>query len=515
MNTQSGTGNWDRRLGSLLRVVGGSAGEKQETIVTRVTADSREVEPGTIFVAVAGGTHDGHDHCLKAIEQGAIALILQKDMDLPTDIPAIRVQDSRRSLAEIAAAFEGHPSSSLKLVGITGTSGKTTTSYLCESMLEAAGEKVGVIGTVNFRFGSKIYPSTHTTPGAPELQRLLREMKEDGCTAVVMEVSSHALKQYRVFGCLFDAVVFTNLSREHLDFHPDMEDYFQSKALLFTDYILAARAAGKNPAIVINEDDEWGRRLLSIQKAGPGRVATYSAKSRGIELSLTGTKIPVGAETIQSGLIGEFNASNLAAVAGAGEGLGISPEVIAKGLSKLRVVPGRLERVETADTGGPVVLVDYAHKPDALEKVLETLKQMVQQAGRGRLICVFGCGGDRDRGKRPLMGAIAERLADLTWITSDNPRTEDPRSIIQEIIQGLIDPQSERIRVEEGRAEAIEAALQAAQKWDVVLIAGKGHEDYQLILDPSSPAGGPKTTLKIHFDDREVAARVLKKMRKC
>jgi len=515
MKSQAGSGIQNRSLRGLLGVLGASTGGGEDARVSRITADSREVGPGSIFVAVSGGFFDGHDHCLKAINQGAVALIVQRPVLLPAGTTVVCVPDTRRALAALAAAYEGHPSQGLKLVGITGTSGKTTTSYLCEAMLLAAGEKVGVIGTVNFRFGSKIYPSTHTTPGAPELQRLLREMKQDGCTAVVMEVSSHALKQHRVHGCLFDAMIFTNLSREHLDFHPDMEDYFQSKALLFTDYVESARSSGKDPVVVINADDEWGRRLLGMTKAASGRISSYSTRSPEPELSFRGVRLPVGDTIVQSGLIGEFNASNLAAAAKAGEGMGISAERIARGLSDLKAVPGRLERVEVPGSAGPVVLVDYAHKPDALEKVLETLRHMIQQEGHGRLICVFGCGGDRDRGKRPIMGAIAERLAHLTWITSDNPRTEDPQAIIREIVMGVVHSNATSIRVEMDRAKAIEAALQEARSDDVVLIAGKGHEDYQILPDPDSPPGGPQRTRKVRFDDREVAGQVLKKMRKC
>ena len=465
------------------------------TGIQGITSDSREVAPGFIYVAVRGGSQDGHRFIADAITQGAVTVVGEADRKPDFGASYIQVTDSREALAELAAGFYGDPSLSMKLVGVTGTSGKTTTTYLIESILENAGYRVGVIGTVNFRFGSKIFPSTHTTPGAVELQRLLSQMKAEGCNAVVMEVSSHALKQKRVWGLAFETAVFTNLSREHLDFHPDMEDYFQSKRLLFT---LHAKHG------VINADDEYGRRLLDELKGAwsfaigaPGRIsgAALTSDLRGIRgtLPLDGKPLEV-----KVGLVGEFNVSNLLGAIGATRALGLSVSEIERGLKALKSVPGRLERVQNSH--GLHVLVDYAHKPDALEKVLKTLQSA--RAGN-RLITVFGCGGDRDRTKRPVMGKIAVEHSDEVIVTSDNPRTEDPMAIIQEIQAGI--PRGACYQVEPDREKAIHSAIRMAKRGDVVLIAGKGHEDYQIIADPKAPGG----TRKIHLDDREVALAAL------
>lgn len=484
--------------------------------VTGITSDSREVVPGTLFVAIQGSSGDGHEHVQSAIASGAVAVICERDLapDVILNTPYWKIQDTRLALGLLSSEFEGHPTRKLKLVGITGTSGKTTTTYLCEAILNAAGEKVGVIGTVNFRFGSKIYPSTHTTPGAPELQRLLLEMVEDGCTAVVMEVSSHALKQHRVAGCAFDAVAFTNLSREHLDFHPDMEDYFCSKELLFTEVLEQSRRAGKDPAAIVNVDDSWGMRLAGSQRARSDRFFPCgNSRFESLKLSLEG--IALGVRTgeqvvkIQSSLLGDFNASNLSVAIAVGQSLGIPLDQIQAGIQSIGVVPGRLEKV-AHPSPGPTVLVDYAHKPDALEKVLQTLGELLKSSKKSKLITVFGCGGDRDRGKRPIMGQIAFENSDRVIVTSDNPRTENPQTIIEEILSG-IQPESGELRsklsVLVDRAEAITVAVTEAGEDDVVLIAGKGHEDYQIVLDPQPL--DPKRTKKVPFDDRKIAAHAL------
>lgn len=397
----------------------------------------------------------------------------------------------------------------MKMVGVTGTSGKTTTTYLIESVLKAAGHAVGVIGTVNFRFGEKVYPSTHTTPGAVELQKLLSEMRRDGCTAVVMEVSSHALKQDRSAFIAFDGVVFTNLTPEHLDFHPDMEDYYASKKILFTEYLDVATAAGKKPVAAINIEDEYGRRLLEECRAHPvagSRYLSFTATqgqsgdftAQALRIDLGGIQGETQDVKIRSGLTGRFNAANILGALTVARGMGIDPAAVSRGISELAAVPGRLERVP--NSRGIHVVVDYAHKPDALEKVLTTL---VEVKGEQRLITVFGCGGDRDRKKRPVMGEMAVRLSDHVFVTSDNPRTEDPTSIIDEILRGA--PGAKNLTVEPDRRKAIFGAIAMAKKGDLVLIAGKGHEDCQIIGDPSAPSG----TRKIHFDDREVATEAL------
>ncbi len=468
--------------------------ELGSSLVLGVTADSREVQSGFIFVAMAGGVHDGHQFIQQAVSQGAILIVGESDLHDSIAVPYFKVSGSpgiRSFLAELAAAFYDFPSESMCLVGVTGTSGKTTTVYLIESVLLAAGHQVGVIGTINFRFGTKTFPSTHTTPGAVELQRLLYQMKVEGCTAVVMEVSSHALKQERVSAIAFDSVVFTNLSPEHLDFHLDMEDYFQSKRILFTEVCQFSVLKGKKPIGVVNGDDEYGRRLALELKTLPAKEFYYDSN---LQVSLEGIRGQLEQTLIQSPLIGSFNCSNISAAIAVGQSLGISSDRICRGISQLPGVPGRLERVKNSN--GIHVWVDYAHKPDALEKVLRALRSVSEGH---RLITVFGCGGDRDRKKRPMMGHIAVNCSDHVYITSDNPRTESPAHIIQEILVGTQGFQNFTVEVD--RRKAIQDALGSARAGDLVLIAGKGHEDYQII--------GKE---KFHFDDREVANEVLKKL---
>lgn len=476
--------------------------------VQALCSDSREVRTGSVFVAIRGGSADGH-HFLEDVKKKGAAMVVAEEVPEggAPQLPFVKVRDSRKALALLAANFYGNPSRRMKVIGVTGTSGKTTTTYLIESILQAAGYEVGVIGTVNFRHGGKILPSTHTTPGAVELQRLLARMRDEGCNAVVMEVSSHALKQHRTAQIAFDAAVFTNLSPEHLDFHPDMEDYFQSKSLLFTDSAVESSRAGKKPFAVVNGDDPYGRRLavsLAAPDQGSSRCFSFALSDEfppdhatlcgsGLRYGLSGIQGEVNGIRVESPLIGAFNASNVLAALSVGVGMGLSPEAISKGISGLKSVPGRLERVPGSK--GIHVFVDYAHKPDALDKVLQTLQEV---RGDHKMITVFGCGGDRDRKKRPLMGKIAVTRSDHVWITSDNPRTEDPNAIISEILAGTTGFRN--FKVEPDRRKAIHAAIRMAASGDLVLIAGKGHEDYQIIADPS--AGG---TRKIHFDDREVA----------
>jgi UDP-N-acetylmuramoyl-L-alanyl-D-glutamate--2,6-diaminopimelate ligase len=468
--------------------------------LSSVTADSREVKPGAAFVAIQGTTQDGRQFIGKAQEAGAALILGEGPASVPLSIPYVEVEDARLALSYLATEIYGNPSHSMLVVGVTGTSGKTTTTYLIEAILQADGHRVGVVGTVNFRFGEKIYPSTHTTPGPVELQRLLGEMKADGCTAVVMEVSSHALKQKRTAQIAFNAMVFSNLTPEHLDFHPDMEDYFRSKAMLFTDYVSYALTARKRPIAVLNADDEYGARIAEeLRKRGAPPFLTYglggaTSDIRGdrLTIDLGGIRGSVGTAQLTTGLTGRFNAYNLLAAFTVARGLGLDDDTICKGLSALGTVPGRLERV--SNPHGIHVLVDYAHKPDALEKVLLTLKEV---RGAYRLITVFGCGGDRDRKKRPVMGKSAVEHSDHVFVTSDNPRTEDPRSIIQEILVGT--QGFSNFTVEPDRRAAIFSAINMARPGDVVVIAGKGHEDYQIV-----------GTQKVHFDDREVAAEALR-----
>jgi len=450
--------------------------------VVGVTSDSRQVAPGSVFVAIRGGSQDGHQFIADVQERGACLVVGEDLAPRGLQIPYLKVADPRKALAELASSFFDHPSRSLLMIGVTGTSGKTTTTYLLEAILTAAGHRVGVIGTVNFRFGSRIFPSTHTTPGAVELQGLLAEMKKAGCTAVVMEVSSHALKQERTAQIAFDGVLFTNLSPEHLDFHPDMEDYFQSKAVLFTSLMDFSMAQGKKPVGTVNEEDDYGLRLAS----GSFQVTRFN--TRGLHVSLEGIRGEVNGIQIESGLTGGFNCSNISGAVNLAQLLKVDRAAIQKGVAGLPGVPGRLERV--LNSRGVHVWVDYAHKPDALEKVLKTLRSIKKSH---RLITVFGCGGDRDRKKRPVMGRIAITYSDFVFVTSDNPRTENPQTIIEEILEG-VSGAGENYKVEVDRKRAIFQAIHMAKANDLVLIAGKGHEDYQIL-----------GTQKIHFDDREIA----------
>jgi UDP-N-acetylmuramoyl-L-alanyl-D-glutamate--2,6-diaminopimelate ligase len=474
--------------------------EIQNASIQGITADSRNVGPGMIFVATRGETQDGHRFITQAHQSGA-ALIVGED-PAPAGMPYLQVPNGRLALAKLASAFYGNPSHSMIMVGVTGTSGKTTTSYLVESILKSAGHHVGLIGTVIFRYKDKIIDSTHTTPGAAELQKLLAEMRDAGCTAVVMEVSSHSLKQHRAAFLAFDAMIFTNLTPEHLDYHPDMEDYFQAKAMLFKDYAAESRRAGKAPVASICIDSEWGQRLArEVQVRMPAEMAklvTYSAdaapadlQGAHLQMDLDGIHGAVGGVQIDSTLTAKFNIANILGAVGAALGLKLDSNAIARGISELKSVPGRLQAVPNSQ--GIHVLVDYAHKPDALENVLQTLRGI---KGSHQLITVFGCGGDRDRTKRPVMGKLAAELSDFSVVTSDNPRTENPEAIITEIVSGMSGHSN--FQVEPDRKKAIYLAIRTAKRGDIVLIAGKGHEDYQII-----------GTTKIHFDDREVASEAL------
>lgn len=462
--------------------------------VKSVTSDSRNITPGAVFVAISGTKQDGHQFIDDAFQKGAVAAIVSKKYHpLHRTQPIFAVEDTRLALSELAAEFYHHPSHQLKMIGITGTSGKTTSSYLLESILSACGEKVGILGTVNIRFGEKVYGATHTTPDAADIHRLLSEMKAQGCTAVVMEVSSHSLAQKRVAHIAFDGGLFTNLSPEHQDYHPNMDDYFQAKSLLFTESLSYSAACGKNMIRVANGEDPYGQRLLGSE--------FFHLSRQNLTVSLNGIHGFISSDSrqnifIESSLSGRFNAENVLGAVTLAQAMRFPASGIRQGVSNLKTVPGRLERVYNAR--GIHVFVDYAHKPDALEKVLLTLRESLPPGAK--LITVFGCGGDRDRKKRPVMGKLSTQLSDFSWITSDNPRTENPQAIILEVVSGI--DSSKPHHVEADRKKAIEGALTMARPGDVVLIAGKGHEDYQIIADPQDPQG----VRKIHFDDREIAA---------
>lgn len=494
--------------------------------VAGLAYDSRKVKKGHIFFAVSGTHLDGHEFALDAIKQGAAAVVVERRTTLPRDATWIRVSSVRRTMASWAALFFAHPSRRVDLVGVTGTNGKTTVTYLVESIFSAAGMVPGVIGTINYRYQGRVFPSPHTTPESVDLQALLANMVQAGVRSVTMEVSSHALAMERVRGAEFDGAVFTNLSRDHLDFHRDMDDYFSAKSRLFTDVLIASSKRKK--FAVIHGGDLWGERLLGKARETGLEVLSYGLDRKWdihpteIAGDLGGLrgKVRVRDREIEfsSRLAGAANLQNILAAVGVGFALGLPPGAIRRGIAGLESIPGRLERIESGL--GIAVLVDYAHTPDALERVLGALRSLT----RGRLIVLFGCGGDRDRGKRPMMGEIAARLGDFVVLTSDNPRTEDPLRILEEIEEGvrktgikklqisdlksqIANLQSEILNmksycVEPDRRAAIRLALRLAHAGDLLLIAGKGHEDYQIL--------GAE---RIHFDDREVVREELEQLR--
>jgi len=459
-----------------------------DTEVTGISYDTRRTARGDIFVALRGGKADGHDFIGQAIERGAAA-VLHEGRCPALGVPSVRVSDSRAALARLAANFHGRPSERLALAGVTGTNGKTTVTYLLKSILEAGGRKTGLIGTISYMMGGEAFPAPFTTPEAPEFQGLLARMLRAGVSHVASEVSSHALAQRRGDCSGFRTAVFTNLTRDHLDFHGDMESYFKAKERLFKELLSPSGTA------VINADDPYGRRLISGQR---GNVISYSAQdeadlfARDITMGPEGLSFGLvldgGEARVESALTGPFNVQNILAAAGAALALGASAEDVVRGVGEMRQVRGRFEKVDMGQ--GFLLVIDYAHTEDALRRLLLAARQVTA----GRLITVFGCGGDRDRGKRPAMGRAASELSDVVFITSDNPRSEDPIAIIEEIKAGA----GGGCEVVPDRAEAIERAVMAARPSDTVVIAGKGHEDYQEIKG-----------VRRHFSDREAAEAAL------
>ncbi|MBI4402236.1 MAG: UDP-N-acetylmuramoyl-L-alanyl-D-glutamate--2,6-diaminopimelate ligase [Nitrospirae bacterium] len=487
--------------------------------VTALTDDSRLVRPGSVFVAVAGGRADGHAFLSQAVDAGASALVVEKPWPFGVEVgpgvgrvvppvPMVRVKDSRRALGLLASRFHRDPSSRLSMIGVTGTNGKTTVTYLCKAVLEASGRRVGLIGTVAYHIGAERLHASHTTPGAVELQALLARMVDAGLDSAVMEVSSHALALDRAAGCEFDVAVFTNLTQDHLDFHADLDDYFDAKLRLFTSLTPAGNKPNPKRAIV-NMDDARGERVCAASRVP---VWTYAIRAQAdiraedVRLSLAGTRFtavtPAGRFPVEGRLVGEHNVYNMLAAVGVGLHERLSTDTIRAGIRSVENVPGRFERVEAGQNF--TVVVDYAHTEDALVRLLAAAHALKT----GRIITVFGCGGDRDRGKRPKMGRAAAQRSDLVILTSDNPRTEDPLAILREVEAGLreaLDPSKpNRVRYEviADRRMDIEAAIREAKPGDMVLIAGKGHEDYQIIGDK-----------RVHFDDREVAREAIRKLR--
>jgi UDP-N-acetylmuramoyl-L-alanyl-D-glutamate--2,6-diaminopimelate ligase len=448
-------------------------------LVTGIAYDSRAVRPGHVFVALRGQHADGLSFARDAVQRGAVAVVSEQPAPPDAGVAWTIVDDARLVLAVLAAEFYHHPSREMRVVGITGTNGKTTTAYLVASMFEAAGMRCGVLGTVAYRIGADIREATRTTPEAPDVQSLLREMVEHGCSASAIEVSSHALTLRRVDETVFAAGIFTNLTRDHLDFHADMESYFRAKRRLF-------EMLPRDAPSLLNIDDPRG---LSLMDAG-GRPLTYAINREAditpgpLSLSLGGldfdVRTPRGVLRAHSKLVGRPNVYNILAAVSAGVALGLPLDAIEGGLRDLDGVPGRFQ-LASAPKDDVTVVVDYAHTDDALRNLLETARSLA----RGRLITVFGCGGDRDRTKRPLMGAVASRLSDLIVVTSDNPRGEDPNRIIEEILRGITPDtrrdSTQRILTVPDRRAAIVKAIELARPGDLVLIAGKGHEKYQVV----------------------------------
>ena len=496
------------RLSQILSAIDRVPPNRVDPEIGSIHYRAQQVQPQGLFVAVCGLTADGHDFIAQALDRGAAAIVVQRPTTAP--VPVIQVKNTRLALAALSARFYGNPSESMTMIGITGTNGKTTTAYLVEGILAAAGFRPGVIGTIATRFAGKSHPNPMTTPESLDLQRILAEMRTAGVTHVVMEVSSHAIDLHRIHGCRIHLAVLTNLTQDHLDYHGTMAQYRACKKRLFTDH-LAPRT--NQTAAVVNVDDPLGAELARELTRPLVRVGIHAPADlcpEQVDYRSTATRAairsPAGPMDIVSSLIGRHNMENILCAAGVGFALGLSLAVIQDGIASVTRVPGRLEPVE--NNTGRFVTVDFAHTPDALAHALKVLKELAE----GRLICVFGCGGDRDRTKRPLMGEIAGHQADLAIVTSDNPRSEPPMAIIADICQGMETTRSRRLSpqdldtgtnwpghvVEPDRRTAITLAVAASQPGDTLLIAGKGHETYQIVGDA-----------RLDFDDRVEARRAL------
>ena len=463
--------------------------------VESIAYDSRRVQRNSIFVALRGEKNDGHQFIGQAIEKGASVIVAERE-EKNSRVTCVVVENTRTALADLSATFYEHPERSLQLAGVTGTNGKTTTSFLIKHICENAGLRCGLIGTVRYEIGERILPAIRTTPESLDLQELLAQITNAGCRAAAMEVSSHALAQDRVRGLEWNVAVFTNLTQDHLDFHRTMESYFDSKAKLFIQ--LGRQEKKREPVAIVNIDDPYGERLLgkidkgvAIVTYGMGVKADFRASNYRVEFSGTSYQLDARGKSylVRVPLIGRFNVANSVAALAAANALGVNLRDAVLSLGKSPQVPGRLELVRAKRQFQ--VFIDYAHTPDALQNVLKTLRELEPH----RLIVVFGCGGDRDRQKRPLMGKVADRSADYAIITSDNPRNEDPGAIVDETEKGFRSNHYEKIV---DRTEAINRAVALAQPRDIVLIAGKGHENYQEFADYTIP-----------FDDIQVARRAI------
>jgi len=467
----------------------------RDLLIEQVTCDSRKVRAGALFVAVHGVATDGNLYATDAVARGA-RVVLSADA-VPADWPGtaawIQASEPRKALAIAAANYFGRPADALKLVGVTGTNGKTTTASLIDSIVKAAGAKTGLFGTIAYHTPRGEYPAPNTTPESVDLQEFFAEVRDAEGTHVVLEASSHALVMDRLWGCHFAVALFTNLTRDHIDFHKTFDNYFEAKRRLFE-----GTGVGAPDVSVINTDDEWGKKLVGLGK----KTLTYGLqngvdlKAKKFQLTFSGlnftAQTPNGAMQVQSALVGRINVYNILAAIGAGIGLGYSNEIIEAGIRNLEAVAGRFQRVDQGQAF--LVVVDYAHTDDALENLIRTARELNT---KGRIITLFGCGGSRDRTKRPIMGETSGRLSDLSILTSDNPRQEDPLKIISDIVVGM-QKSGGKYLIEPDRAKAIRRAIEEGRAGDIVLLAGKGHEDYQIFADHT-----------IHFDDREQARKAL------
>jgi UDP-N-acetylmuramoyl-L-alanyl-D-glutamate--2,6-diaminopimelate ligase len=464
--------------------------------IRQVACDSRKVQPGALFFALHGAKADGNAFIQEAIKRGAVAIASEDPAlgTIPEGVGWIQVREARKVLAITAANFLGHPANALQLVAVTGTNGKTTTTSVVDAIVKASGAKTGLFGTIAYHTPLGEYPAPNTTPESVDLQGFFVEIRDAGGKYAVLEASSHSLAMDRLWGCHFQAAVFTNLTREHMDFHKTFDDYFAAKKRLFE-----GTGAGAPEVAVLNTDDEFGKRLAGLAK----KTVTYGLESdadittKKFQLTFDGltftANTPNGKVQVVSRLVGRINVYNLLAAIGAAQALGLSNEVIELGIRELESVSGRFQRI---DLGQPfLVIVDYAHTDDALENLIRTARELNP---KGRVITLFGCGGQKDRTKRPVMGEVTGRLSDLTILSSDNPRTEDPLKIISDIIVGL-QKTAGKYLIEPDREKAIGMAMDEARSGDIVLLAGKGHENYQILADRT-----------FEFDDREMARRALR-----
>jgi UDP-N-acetylmuramoyl-L-alanyl-D-glutamate--2,6-diaminopimelate ligase len=463
--------------------------------IRQVACDSRKVRPGALFFALHGAKADGNTFIQDAIKRGAVAIASEEQCPsaLPKGVAWIQVREARKTMAITAANFLGHPANALQLVAVTGTNGKTTTTSVVDAIVKASGAKTGLFGTIAYHTPLGDYLAPNTTPESVDLQRFFAEIRDAGGKYAVLEASSHSLAMDRLWGCHFQTVVFTNLTREHMDFHKTFDDYFAAKERLFT-----GTGAGAPEVAVLNTDDEFGRRLAGLAK----KTVSYGLKSdanittKKFQLTFDGlmftAQTPNGKVNVVSRLVGRINVYNLLAAIGAAQALGLSNEVIENGIRNLESVSGRFQRIDLGQSF--LVIVDYAHTDDALEKLIRTARELNP---KGRIITLFGCGGEKDRTKRPVMGEVTGRLSDLTILSSDNPRSEDPLKIISDIIVGL-QKTAGKYLIEPDREKAIGIAMEEARSGDIVLLAGKGHENCQILADRT-----------FEFDDREMARRAL------